>query len=93
MLRSEVDGNAVCIVHAADGAYFALDDMCSHGKSSLSERGELFGRQVECGMHGTLFDVASGEPLTPPATIPLRTYRIVADGDDLVLSATRSDRC
>jgi len=87
MLRVEVDGIGVCIAHADDGAYFALDDVCSHGKSSLSERGELLGRVVECGMHGSLFDVASGKPLTPPATIPLRTYGITVDGDDLVLSA------
>jgi len=85
MIRIDLGDTAVCIAHVDDGGYFALDDTCSHGQYALSD-GALEGREVECFMHGSLFDVRTGEPLTAPATLPVRTYEVKVDGEDLVLS-------
>lgn len=86
-----VDGTPVCVVHVDDGAFFALDDTCSHGQSSLS-KGYLEGRKLECAMHGSLFDVTTGVPITLPATVPVRTFAVAIDGDDLLLSPNPADR-
>lgn len=85
MRRIEVDGVPVCVIHTDDDEFFAIDDTCSHGQSSLSN-GWLDGRTLECVMHGSVFDVTTGRPLNFPATIPIRIYRVVVDGEDLVVS-------
>jgi 3-phenylpropionate/trans-cinnamate dioxygenase ferredoxin subunit len=84
--RADVDGTPVCVVRVDDGEFFAIDDQCTHGWSSLSGEGWLQGREIECGLHSTVFDVTTGEPLSPPATVALRTYTVLIDGDDLLIS-------
>lgn len=85
MRRVDVRGKLVCVAHVEDGAFFAFDDTCSHGAYSLSE-GYLEGREVECMMHGSLFDVSTGQPLNPPAAVPVQTYEVTVDGEDLLLT-------
>lgn len=82
-----VVASAGCPVRAlflTEGEYYAIDDVCSHGKSSLSE-GFVEGTKVECVLHGALFDLRTGKPLTMPATIAMATYPVrVQDGAVLV---------
>ena len=56
-----------------EGEVYAVDDLCSHAEASLSE-GEVFDTEVECPLHGAVFDLTSGEALTLPATRPVATY-------------------
>jgi nitrite reductase/ring-hydroxylating ferredoxin subunit len=46
----------------------------------LSE-GELDGATVTCPYHGAQFNVCTGEVLRGPAKEPLKTYRVVVEGD------------
>ena len=62
-------------VFAADGEYFALDDKCTHGNSSLSD-GYIDDCKVECVFHYAIFDLRTGAPLTLPATLPQKTYPV-----------------
>jgi 3-phenylpropionate/trans-cinnamate dioxygenase ferredoxin component len=76
--RVEVDGGVICLVRTPDGSLHAMDDACSHEGASLSE-GELFESNIECAMHGSLFDLRTGAARGLPATDPIRTYRVFVD--------------
>ncbi len=59
------------------GRFYAADDACTHGESSLSEVGELNGDVIECGRHFGGFHVPSGKPVLPPCSVALRIYPVV----------------
>ncbi len=67
-----VEGIAVCLVYTC-GEIYAVNDECTHAAVPLSE-GEVADRTIECWMHGSRFDLATGAALNLPATKPVRTY-------------------
>jgi nitrite reductase/ring-hydroxylating ferredoxin subunit len=62
------------------GHVCATQAKCTHRQGPLSE-GRLDGSTVTCPWHGAQFDVCSGAVLRGPAVNPLRTYRVVVDGE------------
>ena len=58
---------------------FAVEDTCSHAEVALSE-GEVEktdgGCQIECWLHGSMFDLRSGKPTSLPATEPVATFPV-----------------
>ena len=80
----EVDGEPVAIVRA-EGEVYALRDVCSHAEVPLSE-GEIYDHTVECWLHGSCFDLRTGQPTGPPATEPVPTYHVKIQGDDVYVS-------
>ncbi|GAC1342806.1 MAG: bifunctional 3-phenylpropionate/cinnamic acid dioxygenase ferredoxin subunit [Candidatus Dormibacteria bacterium] len=68
-------GEVPVAVFNVEGAFHAIDDTCTHAEASLSE-GELLPDRcaVECPLHGAVFDLRSGEPLSLPATEPIRVH-------------------
>jgi 3-phenylpropionate/trans-cinnamate dioxygenase ferredoxin subunit len=81
-----VDGTPICLVRTQDEVY-AVHDECTHAEVPLSE-GEVEGRTIECWMHGSRFDLRTGEALNLPATEPVRTYPVrVVDGQVQVFRA------
>ena len=80
-ISAGVDGTQVAIVHAEDDNFYAIYDECSHEAIALSE-GEIDGCTVECWLHGSRFDLRTGEPTGLPATVPVPVYPVeVHDGD------------
>lgn len=80
-LRFEVDGTAIVLVHAGDDRFYAAYDECSHAQVALSE-GEVDGCTLECWLHGSRFDLRTGEPTGLPATEPVPVYPVeIRDGD------------
>jgi 3-phenylpropionate/trans-cinnamate dioxygenase ferredoxin subunit len=79
----QIGARPIAIFNVA-GAFYALDDTCSHAEASLGE-GELDPDEmcVECPLHGSLFDLETGKPRTLPAYEPVATYKVWADGDTL----------
>ena len=75
--RFDVDGLAIAVAHTEEG-FFALEDRCSHADVALSE-GELEGCLLECWLHGSAFDVRTGEPQSLPAITAVRTYSVTTD--------------
>ena len=75
------DGPAIA-VYNVDGAFFATDDNCTHGLSSLAE-GTLDGDIIECDAHFGCFNVKTGKATEAPCTIDLRTYAVEVRGDDV----------
>lgn len=74
----------VAIIRTDDGEFYAIDDLCTHGEVSLSE-GEVDGCFVECWAHGSRFDVRTGEPDELPAIVPVKTYPVRVDGDNVLV--------
>ncbi len=81
--RAEAGGRRILLANV-DGEILATDEICTHEDASLY-RGALHGDCVSCPLHGSRFNLRTGEPLEEPATEPLRTYEVeVRDGDILV---------
>ena len=87
-LRVELDGPAgpveVAVVRDDDGQLHAISDICSHGQVSLSD-GEICGDTIECWLHGSSFDLRTGEPLALPATQPVPVYPLTIDGERVLV--------
>ena len=73
--RVEVDGVPVVPSCAADGEVYAVHDECSHADVALSE-GEVEGCTIECWLHGSRFDLRTGQPTGLPATEPVPVYPV-----------------
>ena len=79
-------GRFTLALHLIDGQPYCTDDICTHEESLISDGGFIEGFEVECPLHGTRFDVRSGEVTMPPAEDPLPTYPAeVRDGQVYVL--------
>ena len=81
-LKIEVQGQDIALVRCDEGV-FAIGNRCSHADVDLSE-GEVDGCALECWLHGSQFDLRTGQPLSLPAWEPVPTYYvdIVGDGHD-----------
>jgi 3-phenylpropionate/trans-cinnamate dioxygenase ferredoxin subunit len=79
--RVVVDGVELLLCNV-DGDVYAVADVCTHDGGPL-DQGELQGCQIMCPRHGALFDVTTGRALTLPAVVPLETYTVRVEGDDI----------
>jgi 3-phenylpropionate/trans-cinnamate dioxygenase ferredoxin subunit len=82
-LRVELDGKPVCIARSG-GTVYAIGDICSHADVSLSE-GDVEDGHIECWLHGSMFDLATGKPTGLPATKPVPTYAVTVEGDSVLV--------
>ena len=78
-LKVEIEGLTLAVFNVG-GEFYVTDDACTHGPGSLSE-GYIEDDIVECNFHNGQFNIRSGEVVSPPCMVPVRTYpAIVADG-------------
>jgi 3-phenylpropionate/trans-cinnamate dioxygenase ferredoxin component len=89
-LGVQIDEKPVCVARA-DGVVYALHDVCSHAEIALSE-GEVEDGTIECWLHGSAFDLATGKPTNLPATKPVPTYAVRVDGDEVFVDLTQSNQ-
>lgn len=74
-------------LYNVDGKYFATSNVCTHAVAMLTD-GFLEDDQIECPMHGGMFNVRTGEPTHFPCVEALATYPVeVRDGDVFVAGA------
>jgi len=69
-----------------DGSIYAIEDVCTHDGGAL-DQGRLEGVCIECPRHGARFDVRTGAVLALPAVIPVPTYAVRVEGDDIYVEA------
>lgn len=86
VLAVKVDGTRVAIVRTA-GEVHALEDRCSHADVQLSE-GEVYDGVIECWLHGSCFDLRTGNAESSPATKAVPVYSTKVEGDSVFVSLT-----
>ena len=79
----EVGDRAVAVFNV-DGDLYAIDDVCTHDEASL-QAGYLEDCEIECPLHGARFDVRTGEVTELPAVVPVDTFPVRVEGDDIEL--------
>ena len=88
MLEVDVCGEEVALFNV-DGTFYAIGNVCTHAYTHLTE-GDFYEDMrrewvVECPLHGSTFDVTTGEATTLPATGNAGKYDVkVVDGELLV---------
>lgn len=87
MMSVDVDGEELALFNI-DGEFYVIGNICTHAYTHLTE-GEFYedirGWVVECPLHGSQFDVTTGEAVTLPATGNAGKYDVkVEDGQILV---------
>lgn len=80
------DSSAICVrrqpilVCNSGGKIYAVANECSHAFQAL-EGGRIRAGWIACPAHGTRFDLATGEPLNPPAADNIATFPVeIVDG-------------
>jgi 3-phenylpropionate/trans-cinnamate dioxygenase ferredoxin component len=89
-VKVEVDGIDIAVVHADDDQFYAVRDECSHAAIPLSE-GDIDGCTVECWLHGSRFDLRTGEPTGLPAVEPVATFPVEIRDGDIYISSNPSN--
>jgi 3-phenylpropionate/trans-cinnamate dioxygenase ferredoxin component len=89
-LQADIGGELVAIVRDSAGDIHAIEDTCSHANVSLSE-GDVEDGEIECWLHGSRFDLRSGEPTGLPAVTPIAVYPVKIDGGDVFVSVTKEN--
>jgi 3-phenylpropionate/trans-cinnamate dioxygenase ferredoxin subunit len=90
---ADVDGVIVALVRTVTDRgdiVYAVNDRCTHANVSLSE-GEVDGCTIECWLHGSRFDLRTGEPTGPPATVPVATYPVKIESGDVFVSVNQEN--
>jgi nitrite reductase/ring-hydroxylating ferredoxin subunit len=82
-LRVE-SGDLTLAVYNVDGEYYVTDDLCTHGPGSLAD-GYIDGDVVECNFHNGQFNIKTGEVVSPPCMVPIKTYKTVVDNGRVVI--------
>jgi 3-phenylpropionate/trans-cinnamate dioxygenase ferredoxin subunit len=90
VITTEVGGIDIAIVHTDDDEFHAVRDECSHASVALSE-GEVDGCTLECWLHGSRFDLRTGEPTGLPATEPVAVFPVEIRDGDIYVSTTPSN--
>ncbi len=71
----------VWVLHLANGCFTAVWRVCTHGACDVEPREQ---RELYCPCHGSRFGL-DGAVLQGPATRPLRSFKVVRQGDALLL--------
>ncbi|WP_249522906.1 non-heme iron oxygenase ferredoxin subunit [Modestobacter marinus] len=86
-LRVELADVDVAVVQL-DGEVYAIQDVCSHADVPLTDGDvdEINGAPtIECALHGSCFDLRTGQPTNLPATEPVPVYPVRVEGDDVLV--------
>ena len=68
----------------SEGALYAFSNECTHIGVELTS-GEIYGQNIVCWLHGSLFDMSSGARLDGPASDPLTVYDVKVEDDDVLI--------
>jgi len=83
-MKKVMVGSQQVLVSNVKGKYYAIGNVCTHLGGPL-DRGILEGREVQCPLHGSHFDVTSGEVKRGPATSPEPVYDIKIEAGNILV--------
>ncbi|HXX05926.1 MAG TPA: non-heme iron oxygenase ferredoxin subunit [Candidatus Bathyarchaeia archaeon] len=70
------------LVANLNGQFYATDRICTHAEADLST-GILNEEGVTCPLHLSTFDLKTGVPQNLPAEIPLKTYNVKIEQNEI----------
>jgi 3-phenylpropionate/trans-cinnamate dioxygenase ferredoxin component len=79
-----VDGTDQVLVINQGGEFTATQGVCSHEYFEL-DKGFLTAGTLTCALHLSRFDLTSGEPIDPPAELPLEIYPVVVESGRVMI--------
>ncbi len=77
-------GDMTLAVFNVGSEFFVTDDLCTHGPGSLSE-GYIEDDVVECNFHNGQFNIRTGEVVSPPCMVPVKTYPVLVIDDKVTI--------
>ncbi len=83
MKMVQVGTEKVCVA-SVNGKYYAIGDLCTHVGGPLSQ-GILTDHTVTCPLHGSQFDMTTGQVKRGPARMPEPVYEVKVDGTSLLI--------
>lgn len=83
VIRFDHQEKTFCVYRLKDG-FYATDGICTHEAVHL-EDGLVMDDEIECPMHQGIFNIKSGEAVSPPACKDLKTYPIKIDNDKIFI--------
>ena len=84
MKMAFVDGTDQVLVVQSNGRLYAMQGICTHEYFEL-DKGFLTAGTITCALHLSRFDLDNGEPLDPPAEIPLAVYPVVVEDGRIII--------
>jgi 3-phenylpropionate/trans-cinnamate dioxygenase ferredoxin subunit len=84
MKMAVVDGTDQVLVVNSNGYFSATQGICSHEYFEL-DKGFLTAGTLTCALHLSRFDLETGEPLDPPAELPLAVYPVIVENDRILI--------
>lgn len=82
----DIGGRKVAVFHV-DGAYHAIDDLCTHAEASLAE-GKVQGDEVACPLHFATFNIRTGACTGPPASEDVHIHEVRLEGSEIRVRVT-----
>jgi len=87
MKAFEADGKRLLLVFAQD-EYFVVDEMCTHEDYSLA-LGCIKEGRIKCSLHGSYFDLRTGNPDEEPADEPICSYDVRVEGGTVLVNPAK----
>ena len=78
----EAGGQRIALCRVEDQVIYAIQDLCTHDNGPLGE-GTLWGEEIECPRHGARFNVRTGQAVTLPAVVPVRTFPVKVEDQEI----------
>jgi 3-phenylpropionate/trans-cinnamate dioxygenase ferredoxin subunit len=82
----EIDDVRIALFNL-EGAYYAIEDTCTHDGGPLVEGTIVNGCEVKCPRHGARFDIRTGAALSLPAIRPTNVYAVQVNGSDILVQS------
>ena len=73
----------VVVTQPNEGEFKAFSNVCTHQGCALES---VSADGIRCPCHGSVFDVATGEPVAGPADSPLNELPLTVEGDSITLA-------
>jgi len=74
------------LILRVEDEFFAVVDECTHEELPLS-KGLVHDCELTCPYHHARFDLRTGDALSFPAVVPLRTFPVTVEDGDIYIDA------
>lgn len=82
MRKVENEGCPLAVFNI-EGRFYATSDVCTHATASLTDGEIVDGDLIACPLHDGQFHIPTGQAVTFPCTVDIRTYRVIEEGDQV----------